>query len=54
MKLQDHPAGLVQIEALATRASLDPVMSGHYPEDLLADTAGVTDWGFVRDGDLVI
>ncbi len=41
-----------QIEALANRAYLDPVMSGHYPEDLLADTAGVTDWGFVRDGDL--
>ena len=41
-----------QIEALANRAFLDPVMSGSYPADLLADTADVTDWGFVRDGDL--
>lgn len=41
-----------QIEALANRAYLDPVMTGAYPEDLLADTAAVTDWGFVHDGDL--
>jgi beta-glucosidase len=27
------------------------LLDGRYPADLLADTAGVTDWSFVRDGD---
>ncbi|NUR30098.1 MAG: family 1 glycosylhydrolase, partial [Catenulispora sp.] len=29
-----------------------PVLRGSYPEDLIRDTAHVTDWSFVRDGDL--
>ncbi len=41
-------------DALANRAFLNPVLDGFYPEDLLADTASVTDWSFVRDGDLEI
>lgn len=41
-------------DALANRAFLNPVLDGYYPEDLLADTAEVTDWSFVRDGDLEI
>jgi beta-glucosidase len=31
---------------------LDPALRGSYPADVLADTASVTDWAFVRDGDL--
>ena len=41
-------------DALANRAFLNPVLDGFYPEDLLADTASITDWSFVRDGDLEI
>lgn len=41
-----------QIDALANRVFLDPVLEGAYPEDLLDDTAAVTDWSFVQDGDL--
>ncbi|WP_182111642.1 GH1 family beta-glucosidase [Actinotalea sp. JY-7876] len=41
-----------QIDALANRAFLNPVLDGHYPEDLLKDTAHLTDWSFVLDGDL--
>jgi beta-glucosidase len=41
-----------QIDAVANRAFLAPVLEGHYPADLLADTAHVTDWSFVREGDL--
>jgi len=41
-----------QIEALSNRAFLNPMLEGHYPQDLLDDTAKVTDWSFVRDGDL--
>jgi beta-glucosidase len=41
-----------RIDALANRVFLDPVFRGRYPEDLLADTAELTDWSFVRDGDL--
>lgn len=40
-----------KIDAVANRAFLGPIMEGAYPEDLLADTAHVTDWSFVRDGD---
>ncbi len=41
-----------RIEALANGAFLGPLLDGAYPADLLADTAAVTDWAFVRDGDL--
>ncbi|BDZ42973.1 beta-glucosidase [Paraoerskovia sediminicola] len=43
-----------RIDALANRAFLGPMLDGAYPEDLLADTAAVTDWAFVEDGDLEI
>ncbi|MCF6473444.1 beta-glucosidase [Nonomuraea sp. MG754425] len=38
-------------DALANRAFLGPMLEGAYPRDLIADTAQVTDWSFVRDGD---
>ncbi|KDN80709.1 beta-glucosidase [Kitasatospora cheerisanensis KCTC 2395] len=41
-----------RIDGLANRIFLDPVFRGSYPEDVLADTAQLTDWSFVRDGDL--
>ncbi|MEU1249314.1 GH1 family beta-glucosidase [Micromonospora arida] len=40
-----------RIDALANRAFLGPMLDGEYPADLLADTASVTDWSFVREGD---
>ncbi|QAY68806.1 glycoside hydrolase family 1 protein [Xylanimonas protaetiae] len=43
-----------RIDALGNRAFLAPMLEGEYPADLLADTAAVTDWGFVQDGDLEI
>ena len=41
-----------RIDGLQNRVFLDPTMRGQYPADVLADTASVTDWAFVRDGDL--
>ncbi|MDF2807316.1 MAG: beta-glucosidase, partial [Cellulosimicrobium sp.] len=41
-----------KIDALANRAFLAPMLDGEYPADLLADTAHVSDWSFVREGDL--
>ncbi|MER5309397.1 GH1 family beta-glucosidase [Streptomyces sp. NPDC002773] len=41
-----------RIDAVANRVFLDPVFHGRLPEDLVRDTASVTDWSFVRDGDL--
>jgi beta-glucosidase len=41
-----------QIDALANRVFLGPLFEGAYPPDLIADTADVTDWAFVQDGDL--
>ncbi|NUU23469.1 MAG: beta-glucosidase [Streptomycetaceae bacterium] len=41
-----------RIDGLANRIFLGPLLSGAYPQDVLDDTAAVTDWSFVRDGDL--
>ena len=41
-----------QADALANRAFLEPMLDGRYPADLLEDTRSISDWGFVRDGDL--
>ncbi|MFF4606597.1 GH1 family beta-glucosidase [Streptomyces sp. NPDC001339] len=41
-----------RIDAVGNRLFLDPVFHGRLPEDLVRDTAEVTDWSFVHDGDL--
>ncbi|MET0302464.1 MAG: GH1 family beta-glucosidase [Microbacteriaceae bacterium] len=41
-----------RVDALANRSFTSPMLRGVYDDDLLADTAGVTDWSFVEDGDL--
>ncbi|GAA5026086.1 GH1 family beta-glucosidase [Microbacterium fluvii] len=41
-----------RVDALANRAFTSPMLRGRYDDDLLADTASVTDWSFVREGDL--
>ncbi|MEV6330457.1 GH1 family beta-glucosidase [Streptomyces sp. NPDC051909] len=41
-----------RIDAVGNRIFLDPVFHGRLPKDLVEDTAQVTDWSFVRDGDL--
>jgi beta-glucosidase len=41
-----------RIDAVSNRIFLDPLFHGSYPDDLIADTAAVTDWSFVRSGDL--
>ncbi|GAA4844080.1 GH1 family beta-glucosidase [Kitasatospora terrestris] len=53
--LTDAPGDLDaarRIDGLANRIFLDPVFHGRYPADVLADTAHLTDWSFVHDGDL--
>ena len=39
-------------EGLSNRIFLDPIFDGSYPADVIADSASLTDWSFVRDGDL--
>ncbi len=41
-----------RIDGLGNRLFLDPLFRGHYPADVLRDTASLTDWSFVADGDL--
>lgn len=41
-----------RIDALANRAFTWPILKGEYPSDLLEDTAAITEWDFVREGDL--
>lgn len=40
-----------QVDAVGNRIFLAPMAGRGYPKDLLADTAHITDWSFVRDGD---
>lgn len=46
------PRAAQKIDALANRAFTHPMLRGEYPADLLRDTASVTDWSLVKDGDL--
>ncbi|MGW4466169.1 GH1 family beta-glucosidase [Micromonospora sp. NPDC004704] len=43
-----------RIDGLLNRIFFDPLLRGAYPADIQADTAGITDWSFVRDGDLAV
>jgi beta-glucosidase len=49
---EDAADAMRRIDALANRAFTGPMLRGAYPSDLLEDTASVTDWAFVQDGDL--
>ncbi|MDT0158172.1 GH1 family beta-glucosidase [Microbacterium sp. ARD32] len=40
------------LDALANRVFTGPMLDGAYPQDLLDDTASVTDWSFVQDDDV--
>lgn len=41
-----------RIDTIANEVFLGPVLEGAYPEQVFADTAAVSDWSFVQDGDL--
>ena len=41
-----------QVDGVANRVFLDPMLRGSYPPDVLLDTAQITDWSFVEPGDL--
>ncbi|WP_320775984.1 GH1 family beta-glucosidase [Streptomyces sp. CRN 30] len=43
-----------RIDALANRVFTGPMLHGGYPQDLVEDTAALTDWSYVRDGDLAL
>ncbi|WTL51062.1 GH1 family beta-glucosidase [Streptomyces sp. NBC_01497] len=43
-----------RIDGTANRVFTGPMLDGAYPDDVLADTAHLTDWSFVRDGDTAI
>jgi beta-glucosidase len=49
---QEDVAAARRVDAVANRVFFDPLLRGAYPADLLADTAELTDWSFVRDDDL--
>jgi beta-glucosidase len=41
-----------KIDGLQTRIFADPIVRGAYPRDVVDFTSSVSDWSFVRDGDL--
>ncbi|TDC91069.1 GH1 family beta-glucosidase [Actinomadura sp. 7K507] len=43
-----------RVDAVSNRVFLDPMLGNGYPADLLDDTAALTDWSFLRDGDTEI
>jgi beta-glucosidase len=42
------------VDLVANQVFLEPMLRGRYPGRLIAETAEVTDWDFVMDGDLEI
>ncbi|WP_035833244.1 GH1 family beta-glucosidase [Jonesia quinghaiensis] len=42
---------LRRIDGVANRVFLQPLLEGAYPADVMQDTAGITDWSFVLEGD---
>ncbi|GGK80387.1 beta-glucosidase [Sphaerisporangium melleum] len=51
----DGPTGeaaRAKVAALGNDAFLGPMLEGRYTDRLVSTTAGITDWSFVRDGDL--
>jgi beta-glucosidase len=50
----DDVAAARRLDLYENRMFLDPLFRGAYPEDAVAYYAGVTDFGFVRDGDLAV
>ncbi|TFD51069.1 beta-glucosidase [Cryobacterium sp. Hh7] len=48
------PEAVRQIDALANRVFLDPLLLGTYSADVFTDTADITDWAFVLPGDAEI
>jgi beta-glucosidase len=48
---QDHAAA-AKVYGLQTRMWTDPLFLGRYPADVQEFTSAVTDWSFVKDGDL--
>ncbi|GAA3924684.1 GH1 family beta-glucosidase [Actinomadura viridis] len=49
--LRGEEEAVRRVDAVSNRVFLDPMLGRGYPADLLEDTAAITDWGFVRDGD---
>jgi beta-glucosidase len=49
--LRGEPEAVRRVDAVSNRIFLDPMTGRGYPSDLLDDTASITAWSFVRDGD---
>ncbi len=47
----EDAAAVRKLDNIANGAFLGPMLEGKYPADLLTQTAHVTDWSFVQDGD---
>ncbi|UIJ33626.1 GH1 family beta-glucosidase [Allobranchiibius sp. GilTou73] len=43
-----------RLDAVGNRVFTGPLLHGAYPADLLRDTASITDWSFVQEGDAEI
>ncbi len=48
----DDVAAKQQVDTVANEVFLQPLLEGRYPAEVAQQTAHLTDWSFVRDGDL--
>lgn len=51
---EEDLAAVRRVDGVANRIFLDPIIHGHYPDDVLATTAHLTDFSFVADEDLEV
>lgn len=49
-----HLAAVRRIDQLGNHIFLGPLLDGSYPSELIQDTRDITDWSFVREGDLAL
>ncbi len=49
----DHDA-VRHVDGISNRIFLEPMLRGRYPADVVEDLRHITDWSFVRDGDLAL
>jgi beta-glucosidase len=49
--LRGEAEAVRRVDAVSNRVFLGPMLGRGYPADLLEDTAPLTDWSFLRDGD---
>ena len=52
LRSAEDRAAADHVDDIANKVFLEPMLHGRYPDRLIEQTQHITDWSFVRDGDL--